>query len=71
MNGIEVSNVKIIADRGDARPAVVLSEVKGADFSHLEVAGAAFALHNVEDFRVSGSKGIADTMIESAAEMKI
>jgi polygalacturonase len=71
VNGIEVSNVKIIAESGDARPAIVLSGVKGADFSHLEVAGAAFALHNVEDFRVSGSKGIADVNLDKVTDKTV
>jgi hypothetical protein len=71
VNGIEVSNVKIIAESGDARPAVVLSGVKGADFSYLEVAGAAFALHDVEDFRVSGSKGIADVNLDKVTDKTV
>ena len=68
--GIEVSNVKIIAESGDARPAVVLRDVKGADFSHL-VAGAVFALHDVEDFRLSGSKGIADVNWNKVTDKKV
>ena len=70
VNGIEVSKVKIIAESGDARPAVVLSDVKGADFSHL-VAGAVFALHDVEDFRLSGSKGIADVNWNKVTDKKV
>jgi polygalacturonase len=71
VRGIDVSDVKIIAENADARPAVVLSQVEGADFSHLETAGTAFALHEVEDFKVSESKGIADAKIEKVTDMKI
>ena len=71
VKGIDVSDVKIIAENDDARPAVVLSDVKGADFSHLDTVGARFALHDVEDFRVSGSKGVVDAKIEKVTEMEI
>jgi polygalacturonase len=71
VKGIDVSDVKIIAQSADARPAVVLSEVSVADFSHLETAGVAFSLHDVEDFRVSASKGIVDVKIEKVTDLKI
>jgi polygalacturonase len=71
VKGIDVSDVKIIAQSADARPAVVLSEVSVAGFSHLETAGVAFSLHDVEDFRVSASKGIVDVKIEKVTDLKI
>jgi polygalacturonase len=73
--GIEVSNVKIIAENDDARPAVVLEDVKGASFTRINaphVAGVpALVLKDVEGFSVMQSKPLPDTELDHVDRMEI
>ena len=68
VNGIEMNDVKIIAQQPDARPAFVLDEVHEADFFRVKTPKAAsvptFVLNNVEDFRVSQSNTAPDTHLD-------
>jgi polygalacturonase len=71
VNGLEMSSVKIEAATADARPAVVLDDLQGADFRFLKLpAGVqkAFALSRVRDFSVFRSKPVPDTELADANE---
>jgi hypothetical protein len=67
--------VKIISEKDDARPAVVLNDVQAADFSHLEIPHSAgipgFVLHNVVGFSVSRTKGVRDVTLDKVADKEI
>ena len=64
VKNIECSNVEIACDQPDSRPVFWLSNVDGADFFRIkapkEHKSSMFALHNVQDLRVSVSRGIKD-----------
>ncbi|MBV9865426.1 MAG: glycoside hydrolase family 28 protein [Abitibacteriaceae bacterium] len=68
VQGIEMSNVEVSHLKEDARPAFVLSDVKGADFQHLKAQHdpgvSTFALQNVEDFTISQTRAVPDTRLE-------
>jgi hypothetical protein len=74
VNGIELNNVEVSYAKEDLRPAVVLNDVKGADFQHLKAQHAtdapSFVLKNVEDFSVQRSRGVPDTRLERVTEKK-
>ncbi len=74
IRNLEMSNVEIATLSADARPALWLKDVVGADFFRLRLPqgdASAFHLHQVRDFRSSGSRKIADVSIESAEEKKL
>jgi polygalacturonase len=69
VSNIEFSHVELASGGPDARPAFWLDDVSGADFSHLKLppAAPAFLLNGmVADFRISESRGIKDTAIDTA-----
>jgi polygalacturonase len=70
VNGIEMNDIKILAQQPDARPVFVLDEVHGADFFRIKTPKTAsvptFVLKGVEDFRVSQSNAVPDTHLEKA-----
>jgi len=72
VNGIEFNDVQAGFIKDDLRPALVLQDVKHADFDHLKAQHGAdvptFVLKNVDDFRTWRSRGLSDTTIEHAAE---
>ena len=72
---IQMSNIEIVSLNEDARPAVVLNDVQGADFSHIKIPHVAnvpaFVLNNVEDFSVSQSHPLPDTQIDRAEQKKL
>ena len=65
VNGLRARDVHFTLDAPDARPAVRLDDVNGAEFDRLVVpprtAGALFVLRGVRDFLLRNSPGIADT----------
>ena len=65
VNGIEMNDVKIIAQEPDARPAFALEEVHEADFFRIKTPktlnAPTFVLKNVEDFKIGQSNTVADT----------
>ena len=65
---VEMSNVEIATEQPDQRPAFWLRDVDGADFFRIQVPGSApaFALDQVKDFRVFGSRKIKDTILAEA-----
>ncbi len=72
---IQMSDIEIVSLNEDARPAVVLNDVQGADFSHIKIPHVAnvpaFVLNNVEDFSVSQSHPLPDTQIDRAEQKKL
>src|SRR5262249_47920031 len=66
---VELSNVEIATQQPDARPAFWLEDVESADFFRLRVprASRAFAMRDVREFRVFGSRRLKDTTLEQVA----
>lgn len=68
VRGLEMNGIKIECLEEDARPAFVLEDVHGADFSRINVPRSGdrpvFVLNNVENFSVTGSKSVPDTKLE-------
>ena len=75
VNGIEMSDLKILVQREDARPAFVLEDVRGADFFRIKIPKTAntstFALKAVEDFNVGQCNNVSDTHIDKAENKKL
>lgn len=69
---VEMSNVEFATLQADARAALWLSDVEGADFFRLRFPGKAQAgqvrLNSVRDFRLFGCQHYKDAQIENAAE---
>jgi len=67
---LEVSNLEVMTEAADARPAFWLSDVDGADFFRVKVPRQstvpAFNLKNVKDFRVFGCKYLKDAAYEQS-----
>ncbi|HEY1240854.1 MAG TPA: glycosyl hydrolase family 28-related protein [Bryobacteraceae bacterium] len=74
VNGIELNDVEAGFAKNDLRPAFLLQDVKHADFNNVKAQHAdqvpIFVLKNVDDFRSSRSRGVADTAFEHAAEKR-
>lgn len=71
---IEMSNVEIAARTADARPALWLNDVTGADFFRLRVpqgAAPAFDLRQVKEFRCFGSRQIADLNLDNVDRRRV
>jgi len=68
VKGIELSHVEIGCVKEDARPAFVLEDVQGADFSHIKAPHPpdvpTFALHNVQDFDVHQSRPVPSQYLD-------
>jgi polygalacturonase len=68
LKGIEMTDVKVLTQQPDARPAFVLDDVHGADFFRIKTpknaSGPTFVLKGVEDFRVTQSNNVTDTHLE-------
>ena len=66
-SGIEISDYRVITDHPDARPCVLLDDANHIDIFNLKSAKTADApllvLHNVQDFSVERSPGLANTRI--------
>ena len=75
VKNISVSNVEISSLREDARSTFVLEDVQSADFFRIRTPRVAnvptFALTNVTDFTVAGSKHVADTQLDHADQKKL
>jgi len=69
VKNIEMSNVEIAIEHPDARPAFWLHDVEGGDFFRVKTprGSRAFAMRNVHEFRVFGSRNIKDTAVEQVA----
>ena len=74
VRNIEMSNVEIAARTADARPALWLNDVTGADFFRLRVpqgAAPAFDLRQVKEFRCFGSRQIADLNLDNVDRRRV
>jgi polygalacturonase len=72
--GISMRDVEIEPLQDDLRPAFVLQDVDGADFTHIKLpkpADTSFVLRNVKDFEILESRPIPNTYIEAAADKNI
>ncbi len=73
--GIEISDVTIVAETDEARPAVVLEDVKQAAFSSINVPHTAgvpvFVLKDVDGFSVLHSKPLPDTELDHVGRKEI
>ena len=70
VRNLELSNVEVATEAPDARPAVWLSDIDGADFFRLKLPrhsgqGPMFDLRGVREFRVFASRGVADTTLDA------
>jgi polygalacturonase len=72
---IEISNLEIATENADARPAVYLDDVDGADFFRIRMPmrkrSDQFKLKNVSDFRVFGSQHYPDAAVEHVEEKMV
>jgi polygalacturonase len=72
---IEMRNIEIRTMQDDFRPAFILNDVKGANFSNVRAAKAAnvpvFALKDVDDFDVRASRSVPDTHIDHTARQNL
>jgi len=71
VKGIQFDNIRLVPAQPDARPAFVLQDVADASFYRIRTTGRLFALHNVADFAVHLTKGVADTEIPHASELSL
>lgn len=72
--GIDMRDIEIKPLQEDRRPAFILDDVNGADFTHVKIprnAAASFVLKNVTDFSLSQSGRMADTYMEHVTEKTI
>lgn len=69
VRNVEFNNVEIETATPDARAAMWLDDVADSDFSRLKLPasrkGPAFVLNKVSDFRVVGSRSLADRTVSS------
>jgi hypothetical protein len=72
--GIELSNVQVLTQKPDARPAFVLNDVAGADFQHVTwqpgATGSALSLQSVTDFNAVLCPALPDTRLKQADNQK-
>ena len=70
VRNLEVSNLEVMTEATDARPAFWLMDVDGADFFRVKVprqnVAPAFNLNGVKEFRVFGSKYLKDATYEES-----
>lgn len=75
VKNIEFTNVEIACDEPDSRPMFWLNNVEEADFFRIKSPkkqkSSMFILQNVEDFRVSASRGIKDTAKEKVDQAQL
>ena len=75
VKGIEMSNMDVSTMKEDLRPALVLSDVKGADFLHVKVQRVpdvpTFSLNHVEDVNTRQCRPVPDTRPERVEQKKL
>jgi polygalacturonase len=75
LNGLSISNVQLKTEKPDARPAILLDRVNGAEFFRLQApAGSAapiLALRNVSDFEIRYSHPIPDVRVPNAETLTL
>jgi len=74
-SGIEISDYRVITESPDARPSVLLDDVSHVDVCNLKSPKATdsplIVLHNVRDFTLERSKGLADTRIADTKHQEL
>ncbi len=63
VRNLQVSNFEVQTEAPDARPALWLADVDGADFHRVRAPRGTkptFSLHSVADLRISGTRGVPD-----------
>jgi hypothetical protein len=72
---IEISDYRVVTEHSDARPCVVLDDVNDIDICNLKSPKAAgiplIVLHDVRDFSVERSKGLADARIAGTKHQEL
>jgi len=74
VKGIDMRDIEVRCVQEDARPAFVLDDVDGADFTHIRAsrnAGSTFALKNVKDFSIIQSRPVADAYLENVEQKNV
>ena len=75
VRNLEVSNLEVMTESADARPAFWLMDVDGVDFFRVKVprksAAPAFRLLNVSDFRLFGSKYLKDSVYDRSDDRSL
>jgi polygalacturonase len=75
VNNVEFTNVEVAFSQPDARPVFWLSQVDGADFFRIKTpklpSPTVFALHDVQDFRVTASRNVKDMYLERVDQEQI
>ena len=75
VKNIEFTNVEIAWSQPDARPTFSINNVDGVEFFRIKtpkgIGTPVFALNKVTDFKVSSSRNIPDTQLESVDQKKI
>ena len=63
---VQLDGIQILAAKPDARPVMMLDEVEGASFSHIQgpAGSPMFSLNNVTGFEVRSSKPVADAYLD-------
>ena len=71
-NGISFRDVEVGYEKQDLRPAILLDDVVGADFTHVKLAHSqgipTFVLRNTEEFNLYQSRPIPDTHLDKVTE---
>ncbi|OLE14831.1 MAG: exo-poly-alpha-D-galacturonosidase [Acidobacteria bacterium 13_1_20CM_4_56_7] len=71
VKGVDMRDIEIKPLRDDLRPAFVLDDVDGADFTHVKLpltADKSFVLRNVRSFNLVQSRPIPDTYLDNASQ---
>ncbi|MGO9396528.1 MAG: glycoside hydrolase family 28 protein [Xanthobacteraceae bacterium] len=72
---VEFRDIEITSIQTDARPFVWLSDVDGVDFSRLSLsprdAVPALRLREIRNLRISGSRGLPDTLLDHVTDGRI
>jgi hypothetical protein len=72
---VEISDVQIIPQEPDARPPIMLEDVKGAEFENVKAQRAAgapmFVLRNVTGLKTHRVQGVADVDKDKADDGKL
>jgi polygalacturonase len=73
--GISFRDVDVRYEKEDLRPAILLDDVVGADFTHVKMAHGqgipTFVLSNVEDFNLDQSRPTPDTHLDKVVEQAL
>lgn len=68
VKGLQMTNVEMQVSQPDARPAIILDDVDGADFTHIKAQVSpgvpVFRLTGVQDFNIYQSRPIPDTHLD-------